>query len=502
LTRAHTGGGPWLARALTATLWLLALALALEVASAWRLRVWEARGSADVSPAIDDTAIWRDYGQEPITVATDLEARRAFENLEEPAREAYARERGELVVLCNAAGVVTHIYVDETHPHLPALAGRLAPGDPVWAMFGAVEAADAQQAVGLAATTGTFHNREYPVAVPGAADYIVQCYFWPYPDAPEEARLGVFVRDSMWAVLWERFRPHVHQNDSYDFVTNSLGWRDRELQQPKPPGVVRLVCIGGSTTAEGPTNHLTYPKILETKLRRQFGTDRIEVVNAGVWALATDQQVALMEDYLALEPDLLIHYNFVNDVVYRLPQYLAPQAPPWRLHNLRWLVRQSHFGYFYLNEALLPGDAEMAQFLDGAVFDSLRLLHARAGEAGVPLAVCSFAYPRVAALDGGAHAFYDQCINHMHWGRVINASAYAHITQVYNRMLAEWCVASGVAYVPVAEQLTGGRETFTDICHMTLAGIEQKAAAVAESLTPWVEAALASKETPEMASAP
>jgi heterodisulfide reductase subunit A-like polyferredoxin len=48
---------------------------------------------------------------------------------------------------------------------------------------------------------------------------------------------------------------------------------------PKPKGVLRIVCVGGSTTEEGNDTQSTYPNIMEHKLRNYFKTDKIDVVN-------------------------------------------------------------------------------------------------------------------------------------------------------------------------------------------------------------------------------
>jgi hypothetical protein len=50
----------------------------------------------------------------------------------------------------------------------------------------------------------------------------------------------------------------------------SEGYRMREIALPKPAGLVRVVCIGGSTTVAGRTNDETYPALPERKLQARF----------------------------------------------------------------------------------------------------------------------------------------------------------------------------------------------------------------------------------------
>lgn len=52
----------------------------------------------------------------------------------------------------------------------------------------------------------------------------------------------------------------------------------------------------------------------------------------------------------------------------------------------------------------------------------------------------------------------------------------------YNDLVREFCAANGVSYVPVAEELSGGIDSFVDICHLRMPGIGRKAAIVFEHI--------------------
>ena len=91
--------------------------------------------------------------------------------------------------------------------------------------------------------------------------------------------------------LWERpgweYRPLANfesttGGQAMSIHINRHGFRGRDVEVPKPAGVLRMVCIGGSTTFDGLTDDHTYPALLEAKLRAMLDTDRIEVVNAGI----------------------------------------------------------------------------------------------------------------------------------------------------------------------------------------------------------------------------
>lgn len=94
---------------------------------------------------------------------------------------------------------------------------------------------------------------------------------------------------------------------------NSSGFRGEELEATKPPGRLRVVCLGGSTTY-GPSAQTAYPAILENLLR-QRGVD-VEVVNAGVpgWT-SRESRLNFERRIEPLDPDLVIVYHGRNDLI-------------------------------------------------------------------------------------------------------------------------------------------------------------------------------------------
>jgi hypothetical protein len=88
---------------------------------------------------------------------------------------------------------------------------------------------------------------------------------------------------------------------------NELGFRDKSRSPEKPPGVFRIICLGGSNTFGAEVgDEETYPVYLERLLNE--GLDRkFEVWNAGVCAYVLSQKVGMAR--LAIkkyDPDLLI----------------------------------------------------------------------------------------------------------------------------------------------------------------------------------------------------
>lgn len=110
---------------------------------------------------------------------------------------------------------------------------------------------------------------------------------------------------------------------------NSLGYRDKEFPIKKPNGEYRIVVLGASavyTTGARSScgkpvddNEKTFPSQLEKILRNKYGYRHIKVINAGVPGYNTWQMLMNLEfRVLDLEPDLIIIYEGVNDIVTRL----------------------------------------------------------------------------------------------------------------------------------------------------------------------------------------
>jgi lysophospholipase L1-like esterase len=97
---------------------------------------------------------------------------------------------------------------------------------------------------------------------------------------------------------------------------NRLGYRGPEVAIPKPPGIFRIVAVGGSTTYGIATDwEDAYPAQLQNMLRDDYGYTDVEVVNAGLsgyntWDILANYEFRVSE----LQPDLIIFYEAINDV--------------------------------------------------------------------------------------------------------------------------------------------------------------------------------------------
>ena len=100
------------------------------------------------------------------------------------------------------------------------------------------------------------------------------------------------------------------------YQVNRHGFRDVDVSETKPEGVVRVAVLGDSFT-HGNGCHLeeTFPKVAEATLGKEAPELPVEVLNCGVGGYNTRQQVEIMKwRVLALDPDLVVIAFYVNDV--------------------------------------------------------------------------------------------------------------------------------------------------------------------------------------------
>jgi lysophospholipase L1-like esterase len=151
------------------------------------------------------------------------------------------------------------------------------------------------------------------------------------------------------AVARQIYRPHAFLNVALregarvhvygrDIAVNSLGYRSPERPLRKPPGVLRVLCAGGSAAFDirALDNDRTWPARLEGELRRR-GLPA-EVWNAGVPGWTSLENIISLESRdLDLDPDVIVLLQGVNDLqpAAWLPfdrQYEQGHAEPVRRH--------------------------------------------------------------------------------------------------------------------------------------------------------------------------
>jgi hypothetical protein len=263
---------------LTAPIWIVCLFLASE--TGWRIYNGIRFGIAHktVTTASDtyrqaDDAVFQEISRQyppPDSVPWNMPSRETFIGLDESGRMELAAARRELVLVCDDQGCITAVYPCMETPELKRLSETVDIGDSLSVVLPEQEFDDALNAIRQAGESEK-PVRDYYVPLPDGETYLAEFNALRVSDAP---LFAVFLGDSRYLVLGRAYRPNIYRHNWYsaqflnsEFWTNSQGMRDAETVVPKPDGVVRIVCVGGSTTVEGPHNELTYPNILEKLLR-------------------------------------------------------------------------------------------------------------------------------------------------------------------------------------------------------------------------------------------
>lgn len=416
-----------------------------------------------------------------------------FFSLDDAARRAFAAAYRVQVLALAADGAVLGAY----GPEPPA------PGQPLEECLGAEAAARARAARGGAAETFTapldgaerlFHARPFTGGWRGDGAPAAALFF-------ENTRQPLNLPDDndLWASPFFTYRPLAALRQRVEvigrgaqFAINNAGFRDDNVLLPKPPGVFRIVCVGASTTEEGPANDLTYPNLLEFFLNRALGGRRVDVVNAGVSGINSDKHVLKLADYFLLEPDMLVVYNAANDICHGLfPKWVNETPAPWRVvRRLRVLDKR-------LNPLTLPGEAAQRRDIR-AKTANLAFLCDQAAARGIRMALCTFAAPLPPAELPPVERDFFEFITRRDWGgKHVSYASYLRTLALYNGEVEALCREKGIPCLPVADRVRGGKEVFGDIFHMKNRGIERKARALAEMLLPLLPEGLSGDAAPQ-----
>jgi lysophospholipase L1-like esterase len=104
-------------------------------------------------------------------------------------------------------------------------------------------------------------------------------------------------------------RPGLHHN--------ALGYRGPEVTRDKPAGVVRILCLGASSTygVTAGSDGATWPARLQWHLTEALPSVTFEVVNGGVPGYSTFESMIDLEIRgVELQPDIVIIYAGFNDL--------------------------------------------------------------------------------------------------------------------------------------------------------------------------------------------
>jgi len=188
-----------------------------------------------------------------------------------------------------------------------------------------------------------------PILALGVLELGARGYFWLRYGVPGKS-YGVWRSDpAMGAIQKENGYNSMGETDNW-------GFRDREdVFDPKPPGSLRLIAYGGSTTyCYQLLNDEAWPARLEQLLRaRRPGGEKDQVLNGGgvMWSIGQVYDRA-RRDLPVLRPDYVLIYSGINEAwntlllqddgisMEDLVKHGRFHAYSRSLHQARWVSRE------------------------------------------------------------------------------------------------------------------------------------------------------------------
>jgi tetratricopeptide (TPR) repeat protein len=90
----------------------------------------------------------------------------------------------------------------------------------------------------------------------------------------------------------------------------NLPWHP-PYREHKPEGRLRVACIGGSTVES--FDHASFPRVLETLLRRALAPREVEVISAGFGGMYSDGELKVLRELIDRDLDCVVLYSLHNE---------------------------------------------------------------------------------------------------------------------------------------------------------------------------------------------
>ena len=258
---------------------------------------------------------------------------------------------------------------------------------------------------------------------------------------------------------------------------NRWGFRGRDVERIKPQGVVRIACLGGSTTfsLNASDNDHTWPAQLERMLNERHAPTRFEVLNFGTPGYCAVESLLIFTlRGLDFAPDIVLVHDALNDVpaVFRsdaASDYTHFRAPYTRLGG-RWLGR-SAIGRLIMLAALEP-HRPPAGGLAGLSAEGVKLFQ-RHVESTILLARSRGIQPVIVTMPDRLPRDDEECRRRC---------PEIALTRVLVRALRHLSSQREVSLIDLSATFPKDPRYFTDDAHKTDAGLELAARMIADGL--------------------
>lgn len=304
---------------------------------------------------------------------------------------------------------------------------------------------------------------------------------------------GVVAYPEQWRFRAHPFLQYVGNDNALRFTWyNKTGFSGREVSREKAPNVIRIACLGGSTTETG------YPAMMEDYLnnREKIGDIKFEVLNFGLSGYTSNHSttnfvinvVDYSPDYVVFhhakndsrsqgDKDTLRPHNFRSDYTHILKSFTPPQYVDLPLIRTSVIYRElknfinpydgwSHFERTihrqWPEEYLPPSEYPSPDNIQTYVRNVQTIIDVAQGREIQPVMATQ------------PHSTDPQVIDFKHaW--FIDLANEAMRDQVKRE--------EGVVFVDLDQAVTGNRnDIFRDVVHMTDEGIQLKAEMIGDEI--------------------
>lgn len=276
-----------------------------------------------------------------------------------------------------------------------------------------------------------------------------------------------------------------------------------QVIEPKGRKVLRVACLGGSTTQDTTAyveEQITYPTELQRLLNESLGPDSdvvVETLNAGYAAHSTMHMLVLLEtELLEQKPDVLVVYENINDLLVNYfpgpttptyaSKFLHPfYLPPEMTVEQSTLLDHSRF-YTWTRARLRTVTRDEIHYTD----EPIELIHAATYRRNLHTIVAVAKAHGIQVVLGQQALGADQELFEKHFSSKSynDVIRYPRIDQLsrhferYNAIVREVADEQGLICVDVHNQLRDHPEHFVDVIHLHASGSRIVGRAFADAL--------------------
>ncbi len=280
-------------------------------------------------------------------------------------------------------------------------------------------------------------------------------------------------------------------NGASRYTTNSEGLRGSEL--PNDPGVVRILCIGGSTTeCLYLDDQETWPHLLMESLNAGQSAPTYWCGSAGISGFTTQEHLRLVHNCGFLSRfDCVVFLVGINDFMLALQK--AELRPLWRRSNVLSLVSLYTYGTEFENTSgrnyVYRREERRRAGLADCVAPLGRVLESYASRIRAIATCCRetqvlpvFITQPVLWQDGLVEPVASRLwFGRMCDGRYLSCAELRRGMDLFNRALLDVCEELGVQCIDTSS-ISGNEAFFYDDCHFSEAGAREFAKLVLAQL--------------------